>query len=258
MGKKSNRSENLLYLSLVTNVGLIYYIIGIRQELAYQATHRPSALVPTVDLHRDLEYVEQNVKYNKYPSPAEKLKDSARVFFVDHGTYSPAKSATAKHAVVIAPSECSSKTKLVIGIKTVINNVVNRNAIRRTWGNMTNYDLFPARLVFLSGRDAHLGTETDKKYAKEAEFDDILLGDFTDSFHNLTYKDSMFFTWARHACSSIEYVFKGDDDTLINPFELQRFIKIENATTPALYGSKLSGQPVQRVDMTSSVSFSSL
>ena len=27
------------------------------------------------------------------------------------------------------------------------------------------------------------------------EHDDILLGDFVDSFHNLTFKDSMFFTW---------------------------------------------------------------
>ena len=52
------------------------------------------------------------------------------------------------------------------------------------------------------------------------KYNDILLGDFDDSFHNLTYKDSMFFTWARFGCPDLAYIFKGDDDTL--PWDLKK------------------------------------
>ena len=52
------------------------------------------------------------------------------------------------------------------------------------------------------------------------KYNDILLGDFDDSFHNLTYKDSMFFTWARFDCPDLAYIFKGDDDTL--PWDLKK------------------------------------
>ena len=43
-----------------------------------------------------------------------------------------------------------------------------------------------------------------------------------------------------------KYIFKGDDDTFINPFELQNFLKIENKTEPAIYGAVMKKQPVAR------------
>ena len=48
-------------------------------------------------------------------------------------------------------------------------------------------------------------------------YDDILAGDFLDSFHNLTFKDSMLMTWAKEKCPS-KFIFKGDDDILLNPY----------------------------------------
>lgn len=50
-----------------------------------------------------------------------------------------------------------------------------------------------------------------------ATYDDILAGDFLDSFHNLTFKDSMLMTWAKEKCPS-KFIFKGDDDILLNPY----------------------------------------
>ena len=41
------------------------------------------------------------------------------------------------------------------------------------------------------------------------EFDDVLVGDFADSFHNLTFKDSMVLTWAKYHCTS-EFILKGN------------------------------------------------
>ena len=44
-------------------------------------------------------------------------------------------------------------------------------------------------MVFLIAIEAHLGKETSLEMLKEEKkFDDILFGDFDDSFHNLTYK----------------------------------------------------------------------
>ena len=128
---------------------------------------------------------------------------------------------------------------------------------------MSNYKNFGAKLVFLLGRDTKLGRGNTIKLIEEGNFfvndlfvylgkfyntepfasisppffwvflfwvleksfDDILFGDFDDSFHNLTYKDSMFFTWARYGCENVDYVFKGDDDTLLRNQNLPEILK---------------------------------
>ena len=63
------------------------------------------------------------------------------------------------------------------------------------------------RLVFLFGNN---GREI---YQKEKVNDDLLIGDFKDSFHNLTMKDSMLYTWARQKCK-VSYIFKGKESLL--------------------------------------------
>jgi hypothetical protein len=56
----------------------------------------------------------------------------------------------------------------------------------------------------------------------------------------------MFFTWAKYGCDDANYIFKGDDDTLINPFALQDFLTSENRPDPVIYGCLLVVQPVQK------------
>ena len=53
------------------------------------------------------------------------------------------------------------------------------------------------KLVFIfgSGNYKNLNSEIEK-------YDDILIGDFDESFHNLTFKDSLLFTWAKNDCPS--------------------------------------------------------
>lgn len=60
----------------------------------------------------------------------------------------------------------------------------------------------------------------------------------------------MFFTWAKYGCDDANYIFKGDDDTLINPFALQDFLTSENRPDPVIYGCLLVVQPVQKKDKT--------
>lgn len=44
----------------------------------------------------------------------------------------------------------------------------------------------------------------------EKQHDDLLVGDFIDSFHNLTFKDSMLLTWAKAYCP-VTFIFKESD-----------------------------------------------
>ena len=84
-----------------------------QEQLTYSIT--PKLQPVQVDLHSDLAFIERTVKYNKYPTPKDALQDSVTTFFVDHGTYMPAKSKTVQHSVLIGPEICSDKVKLVIG-----------------------------------------------------------------------------------------------------------------------------------------------
>ena len=45
-------------------------------------------------------------------------------------------------------------------------------------------------------------------------YDDALIGDFVDSFHNLTFKDSMLLTWVKEECQA-RFILKGDDDVFV-------------------------------------------
>ena len=62
------------------------------------------------------------------------------------------------------------------------------------------------RLVFLLGNDKK---ETQTELLKEQSiYKDLLIGEFQDSFVNLTFKDSMFLVWAKSFCE-VAYIFKG-------------------------------------------------
>ncbi|KAJ8039141.1 Beta-1,3-galactosyltransferase 1 [Holothuria leucospilota] len=69
--------------------------------------------------------------------------------------------------------------------------------------------------LFLLGNSAD--KFLNKKIMEEFKiFQDILIGDFQDSYKNLTLKTLSGLKWASLYCSQARYVMKVDDDTLIN------------------------------------------
>ena len=127
-----------------------------------------------------------------------------------------------------AGRSCALLAPHLFGLKTEPSESgrVRRAAIRETWGNIAHYSHYPAQVVFLLGTTAV--DQLEHQLEEEEEEDDLLVGDFVDSFHNLTYKDSLFFTWMKHECPSATYAFKGDDDIFVNPFELEKLVSREN------------------------------
>lgn len=81
-----------------------------------------------------------------------------------------------------------------------------------TWGDPKYYSKYPIIRVFMFGHQDFRET-----YLEHQEFNDCLMGDFRDTFQNLTFKDSMVFTWAHKHCKA-DYIIKADDDCFFNPW----------------------------------------
>ena len=50
----------------------------------------------------------------------------------------------------------------------------------------------------------------------------------------------MAFTWLINKCPT-DFVFKGDDDVLVNPWELEAVLQTFKVDIPAIYGSVMGG-----------------
>ncbi|XP_076459115.1 lactosylceramide 1,3-N-acetyl-beta-D-glucosaminyltransferase-like [Babylonia areolata] len=66
----------------------------------------------------------------------------------------------------------------------------------------------------------------------EAEaFDDIVVGDFKDSYQNLSLKMAMVLQWVDLYCASAKYMLKADEDTFINVPLLLNVLHVLSANT---------------------------
>ncbi|KAK8728163.1 hypothetical protein OTU49_009145, partial [Cherax quadricarinatus] len=104
-----------------------------------------------------------------------------------------------------------------------------RQAIRATWGG--HRDLgggWAARTVFLLGVGGGGGGEageggvggginiTQVVEEESGRHGDLVVGSFTDHYHNLTYKHVMTLRWAAAHCAHAVYLIKADDDAFID------------------------------------------
>ncbi|CAG5103142.1 Oidioi.mRNA.OKI2018_I69.chr1.g636.t1.cds [Oikopleura dioica] len=55
--------------------------------------------------------------------------------------------------------------------------------------------------------------------------DDILYGEFKENYWNLTVKEQMFFSWTTQNAPNVKFVYRGDDDTFLNPLKILEFFE---------------------------------
>lgn len=99
-----------------------------------------------------------------------------------------------------------------------------RSALRRAYTN-EELQALGIRRVFLLGT---LNDNAEKKTRvsqsalldESRRFDDILQGDFQDTYRNLTLKHLMGLRWAVNNCKHLQYIMKMDDDIVINIYDL--------------------------------------
>jgi len=109
--------------------------------------------------------------------------------------------------------------------------------IRSTW-TKTNSQDFRVQLVFLLGKSPSLAAQVQIE-RENNEFNDIVQGDFVDSYRNLSYKSIMANTWVSHFCRQAEFVLKVDDDMFVDMYELFVFTRQFLKTNPYINSSFL-------------------
>lgn len=90
-----------------------------------------------------------------------------------------------------------------------------RSVMRNTWLSVANSNRGSIRYAFLLGQSPDQSNNVELKEEHDIH-NDIIQGDFIDSYKNLTYKTMMALTWAKSRCAHAWHVLKTDDDVYIN------------------------------------------
>ncbi|BFF90747.1 beta-1-3-galactosyltransferase 1-like [Drosophila madeirensis] len=167
-------------------------------------------------------------------------------------------------ALIVPRGFCGQKTLLLIVVLSSVNGSAQRQLIRETWGNTTdfNYPVFAklhghlkgsylpplksrlrhyadylsgegetltasVQLVFMLGSSkSDLPPDESKQLQQEAHrYNDIIQESFIDTYNNLTLKSVLALKHVSKSCSnSTAFFFKCDDDTFVNVPNLLHFI----------------------------------
>lgn len=124
------------------------------------------------------------------------------------------------------PQKCNTeKLFMIIFVHSAIQNFEKRDTIRKSWGNVKIWkENIQIELIFLVG----LSNNTNVTLQVEKEnnlYNDIVQGNFFDSYRNITYKHVMGLKWVSYFCNNAKFVFKTDDDIFVDLFQLIYYLK---------------------------------
>ena len=138
---------------------------------------------------------------------------------------------------VIEPAQITDQLFILVLINSAAGShkhYQKRLAIRSTWGKPIGRNQW--KVIFFLGKSNT--RETDEHRLKEAhKYGDIIIGDFPDSYRNITQKLMMAFKWASQ--QNYKYLLKTDDDVYINIPSLIEWIKNQANPTEPLYAGVL-------------------
>ena len=121
--------------------------------------------------------------------------------------------------------------QLLFIITTKYEHVTRRATLRRTWLSYTRNNTSSLRYVFILGKT---NNATLARYVQRESrlFNDIIVGDFVDSYYNLTLKTIYGFKWAVQNCAQVKFVMKTDDDVYVNvPALLDKLRRVTGSST---------------------------
>ncbi|XP_054138249.1 lactosylceramide 1,3-N-acetyl-beta-D-glucosaminyltransferase [Melozone crissalis] len=111
---------------------------------------------------------------------------------------------------------------LLLFVKSSPENRYRRDAIRQTWGDekyvrsQLNANI---KTLFALGRPTHHEQKTQQQRELELEdqkYQDLIQQDFLDTFHNLTLKLLLQFSWVKAYCRHARFIMSADDDIFIH------------------------------------------
>ena len=108
---------------------------------------------------------------------------------------------------------------VIIIVHTAPKNLHRRQRIRDTFGKRSLFSPFNVRVAFLLGKTQNTTLER-VLWMEHARYNDTVMGDFDDDYHNLTLKGVMGYRWVHQFCRNSDVVLKIDDDVFINTYKL--------------------------------------
>ncbi|KAG4065713.1 hypothetical protein HA402_012391 [Bradysia odoriphaga] len=131
-----------------------------------------------------------------------------------------------KDFCVLSAAVNNNLRTVVIVVLSARNHFDRRNLIRQTYGSVRKaFNVHVLGVVFMLGNlDAPGSDVTDGNKLREEinRFGDIVVGDFVDSYRNLTLKTIMAYEWLTSYCRDAQVVVKTDDDVFVNIFEVAK------------------------------------
>ena len=106
---------------------------------------------------------------------------------------------------------CRANDRLIIYILSTVINFQRRKVVRSTWAS----PLLGTCFVFILGNSPDSPTQTRVQQEKE-QYRDIVQIDHDESYANVIYKEVGALQWSFHFHPSIPYLFKTDDDLIID------------------------------------------
>ena len=112
---------------------------------------------------------------------------------------------------------CNSQRAILflVLVHTATEHFKQRQSFRKTWGNITLYQTYQMRIVFLLGIPKNRSLDA-KIEVENSEHGDIVQGNFIDDYVNLTHKGVMGLRWVTENCRQAKFIVKVDDDVFVN------------------------------------------
>lgn len=108
---------------------------------------------------------------------------------------------------------------IVAFVHSAPSNFIKRKVIRDTWASPKICSQLKLKVIFILGltNDSVTEKKIDREFFK---YNDIVQGNFIDSYKNLTYKHLTGFKWITKYCNKTTFVMKSDDDAFIDIFKI--------------------------------------
>lgn len=142
--------------------------------------------------------------------------------------------------------QCSSTTFLFIGVISRPSSFKHREAYRETVLHpIVNGCIEEMRYLFILGNTNNYEVQQNIK-EENKKYGDILQGNFTDSYQNLTYKTLFLINWSLQNCPAAQFTFKLDDDVFVVIEDVHRYLKLNSFNEHTILGSVFRGAKPNR------------
>lgn len=115
----------------------------------------------------------------------------------------------------------NDSVNLICFVHTSLANFRRREIIRETWASKEIAKEINLKIIFLVGISDDGDDDMKAQINNESiYYDDIVQGNFIDSYRNLTYKHLMGFKWVLTFCRHAKFVMKVDDDAYVDIYRV--------------------------------------